>query len=52
MLGWWGVGIGAAFIAGSFFIKHWAHGADSDPHEGDKETPDGIAPHPVTASAR
>jgi proton-dependent oligopeptide transporter, POT family len=28
MLGWWGVGIGIAFIALSFFIKHWAHGVN------------------------
>jgi proton-dependent oligopeptide transporter, POT family len=27
-LGWWGVGFGAAFIALSFAIKGWAHGAD------------------------
>lgn len=28
LLGWWGVGIGVAFIALSFLIKGWAHGAD------------------------
>jgi POT family proton-dependent oligopeptide transporter len=28
LLGWWGVGIGVAFIALSFVIKGWAHGAD------------------------
>ncbi len=28
MLGWWGLGIGVAFIALSFFIKHWAHGVN------------------------
>jgi POT family proton-dependent oligopeptide transporter len=44
MLGWWGVGIGAAFIAGSFFIKHWAHGADGAHSEGEKEAPVGVAP--------
>ncbi len=27
-LGWWGVGFGVAFIALSFVIKGWAHGAD------------------------
>jgi POT family proton-dependent oligopeptide transporter len=44
MLGWWGVGLGVAFIASSFFIKHWAHGADDTRTEGDKEAPVGIAP--------
>jgi POT family proton-dependent oligopeptide transporter len=44
MLGWWGVGLGVAFIAGSFFIKHWAHGADGAHSEGEKEAPVGIAP--------
>jgi len=28
MLGLWGIGFGIAFIALSFFIKGWAHGAD------------------------
>ncbi|HEY3697106.1 oligopeptide:H+ symporter [Phenylobacterium sp.] len=28
MLGWWGMGFGAAFIGVSFLIKGWAHGAD------------------------
>jgi POT family proton-dependent oligopeptide transporter len=28
MLGWWGVGSGAAFVALSFLIRRWAHGAD------------------------
>ncbi|HYG27065.1 MAG TPA: oligopeptide:H+ symporter [Caulobacteraceae bacterium] len=28
MLGWWGVGIGVAFIVLSFFIRHWAHGVN------------------------
>jgi len=28
MLGWWGLGFGVAFIALSFLIKGWAHGAD------------------------
>ena len=27
-LGWAGVGCGVAFVALSFLIKHWAHGAD------------------------
>ena len=44
MLGWVGVGVGVAFIAVSFFIKHWAHGADDTHAEGDKEVPVGIAP--------
>ena len=43
-LGWVGVGIGAAFIASSFFIKHWAHGADGARAEGEKEAPVGVAP--------
>jgi POT family proton-dependent oligopeptide transporter len=46
MLGWWGVGLGVAFIAGSFFIKHWAHGADDTHTEGDKPVPTGFAPTP------
>src|SRR5690606_25709266 len=28
MLGWWGGGFGALFVGLSFFIKHWAHGAN------------------------
>ncbi|MCR5873336.1 peptide MFS transporter [Phenylobacterium sp. J426] len=28
MLGLWGMGIGVAFVLLSFFIKHWAHGAN------------------------
>ncbi|HEY9218678.1 MAG TPA: peptide MFS transporter [Phenylobacterium sp.] len=28
MLGLWGMGIGVAFVALSFFIKHWAHGVN------------------------
>jgi POT family proton-dependent oligopeptide transporter len=28
MLGWWGVGIGVAFIVISVFIKQWANGAN------------------------
>ena len=28
LLGWWGMGVGVAFIALSFLIKGWAHGAD------------------------
>ena len=39
-----GVLIGGAFIAGSFFIKHWAHGADGAQSEGEKEAPVGVAP--------
>ena len=34
-LGWWGVGIGVAFIVISFLIKGWSHGAnDADNHPG------------------
>jgi POT family proton-dependent oligopeptide transporter len=34
-LGWWGVGIGVAFILISFLIKGWSHGAnDADNHPG------------------
>ena len=34
-LGWWGVGIGVAFILISFLIKGWSHGAnDSGNHPG------------------
>jgi POT family proton-dependent oligopeptide transporter len=34
-LGWWGVGIGVAFIAISFLIKGWSHGAnDAGNHPG------------------
>jgi POT family proton-dependent oligopeptide transporter len=46
MLGWWGVGLGVAFIASSFFIKHWAHGADGAHSEGEKSAPEPIAPTP------
>jgi POT family proton-dependent oligopeptide transporter len=28
MLGLWGMGIGVGFIVLSFFVKHWAHGAN------------------------
>jgi POT family proton-dependent oligopeptide transporter len=28
MLGLWGMGIGVGFVALSFFIKHWSHGAN------------------------
>jgi len=31
-LGWWGVGVGVAFIVVSFFIKGWAHGAETNKH--------------------
>jgi proton-dependent oligopeptide transporter, POT family len=41
MLGLWGMGIGVAFIAISFFIKHWAHGVN-DP--GSHAQPEPIAP--------
>jgi len=42
LLGWWGVGIGVAFIAASFLIKRWAHGAD--------DTTPLPRPEPVAAS--
>jgi hypothetical protein len=35
-----------AFIASSFFIKHWAHGADGAHTEGEKSAPEPIAPTP------
>ncbi len=37
MLGWWGIGIGVAFIALSFVIRHWAHGVND---------PQGAQPEP------
>ncbi|HZW14743.1 MAG TPA: oligopeptide:H+ symporter [Brevundimonas sp.] len=38
-LGWWGVGIGVAFILISFLIKGWSHGAnDADNHPGPSVT--------------
>jgi POT family proton-dependent oligopeptide transporter len=46
MLGWTGVAIGLVFIAGSFFIKQWAHGADGAGSEGEKSAPEPIAPTP------
>ncbi|MFC3078951.1 peptide MFS transporter [Phenylobacterium terrae] len=39
MLGLWGMGIGVAFIALSFFIKHWAHGVN--------EPTGGAQPEPI-----
>jgi proton-dependent oligopeptide transporter, POT family len=42
MLGLWGMGIGLAFIAASFFIKHWAHGIN-DPR-GFRDDPEPLAP--------
>ncbi|MBW3559126.1 MAG: oligopeptide:H+ symporter [Proteobacteria bacterium] len=44
MLGWWGVGLGVAFIASSFFIKQWAHGVNNPESEGEKPVPTGFAP--------
>jgi len=44
-LGWVGVGIGVAFVAVSFFIKHWAHGAN-DPRGVGRDAPEPIAPTP------
>jgi proton-dependent oligopeptide transporter, POT family len=43
LLGLWGIGIGAAFVLMSFFIKHWAHGADDT---GSPVAPEPIAPTP------
>jgi POT family proton-dependent oligopeptide transporter len=43
-LGWWGVGFGVAFIVASFFIKQWAHGADTVSEPGDRAAPEPIAP--------
>jgi POT family proton-dependent oligopeptide transporter len=39
-LGWAGVGVGVVFVALSFFIKHWSHGAN-DPV---RAQPEPIAP--------
>lgn len=39
-LGWAGVGVGVAFVALSFFIKHWSHGANDPVHA----QPEPIAP--------
>ena len=39
-LGWAGVGVGAVFVVLSFFIKHWAHGANDPAHA----QPEPIAP--------
>ncbi len=58
MLGWWGLGIGAAFIVASFFIAKWAHGAndpsDRDNHPGpavtDMGREDGNVAHPGTST--
>ena len=44
MLGWWGVGLGVAFIAGSFFIKHWAHGVNDPRYSDERAAPEPIAP--------
>lgn len=41
MLGWAGLGVGVAFIALSFFIKHWSHGANTPAGHGQ---PEPIAP--------
>ena len=43
LLGLWGIGIGVAFIVLSFFIKHWAHGADD---HATPQAPEPIAPTP------
>ncbi|MBA4012622.1 MAG: MFS transporter [Phenylobacterium sp.] len=39
-LGWAGVGVGVVFVVLSFFIKHWAHGANNPAHA----QPEPIAP--------
>lgn len=39
-LGWAGVGVGVVFVGLSFFIKHWAHGANNPVHA----QPEPIAP--------
>jgi POT family proton-dependent oligopeptide transporter len=44
MLGWWGVGLGVAFIAGSFFIKHWAHGVNDPRYSDERAAPEPLAP--------
>lgn len=42
MLGWWGVGLGVVFIAGSFFIKQWAHGVNDPRASGEHEPIDSV----------
>ncbi|HZV84152.1 MAG TPA: oligopeptide:H+ symporter [Brevundimonas sp.] len=54
-LGWWGVGIGVAFILISFVIKGWSHGAnDADNHPGptvtDRGQEDGNVARPQTST--
>ncbi|HEY0102364.1 MAG TPA: oligopeptide:H+ symporter [Brevundimonas sp.] len=54
-LGWWGVGIGVAFILISFVIKGWSHGAnDADNHPGptvtDRGQEDGNVARPHTST--
>lgn len=54
-LGWWGVGIGVAFILISFLIKGWSHGAnDADNHPGptvtDRGQEDGNVARPHTST--
>jgi POT family proton-dependent oligopeptide transporter len=44
MLGWWGVGLGVAFIAGSFFIKHWSHGVNDPRYSDERAAPEPLAP--------
>ena len=39
-LGWAGIGVGVVFVALSFFIKHWSHGANDPAHA----QPEPIAP--------
>ena len=56
MLGLWGMGIGAAFIVVSFFIKGWSHGANNgDDHPGpaltDRGQEDGNVAAPRTSTA-
>lgn len=45
-LGWVGVGIGVAFVAVSFLIKHWAHGTHDPRSATQRAAPEPIAPTP------
>jgi POT family proton-dependent oligopeptide transporter len=54
-LGWWGVGIGVAFIAASFFIAKWSNGVnDPDNHPGpaltDRGQEDGNVANPGSST--
>jgi POT family proton-dependent oligopeptide transporter len=44
MLGLWGAGLGVAFIALSFFIKHWSHGVNDPRYSDERAAPEPLAP--------